>query len=90
MERQGQIKVCAFVLFANWREAERAISLAEGRSWGGRKIQVNLTKYQSKDSDVVAGKRSIQNRTNADFWPKANTFSKNIASARTPQETLLS
>ena len=35
--------------FATRKEAENAIDLATGRSWGGRKMQVNMAHYGSKE-----------------------------------------
>lgn len=33
--------------FATCREAERAIEMVMGRSWGGRMIYANMAKFQS-------------------------------------------
>ena len=38
-KRNNNKRGFAFVRFATLREAEKAIELAEGRSWGGKKIQ---------------------------------------------------
>lgn len=43
----------AFVRFATCREAEKAIELAEGRSWGGHKIQVNMEKFHARKVDTM-------------------------------------
>lgn len=37
--------------FLAYREAELAIQMAEGRSWGGRRIKVNLARSQASNSD---------------------------------------
>lgn len=37
----------AFVRFATLREAEKAVELAKGRSWGGRKVQANIAHFSS-------------------------------------------
>lgn len=37
----------AFVRFATLREAEKAVEIAEGRSWGGMKVQANLAQFRS-------------------------------------------
>lgn len=47
-------KRVAFVRFASRREAEKAIDLAKGRSWCGRKIQLNMARY-----DLETEKREL-------------------------------
>lgn len=39
----------AFICFTARREADRAIELAMGRSWGGKKIRANLANVQTKE-----------------------------------------
>lgn len=48
----GKIRGFAFVRFGSLLEADRAISLAVGRSWGGRKILVNMAKFQASRHEV--------------------------------------
>lgn len=44
------------------REAEKAVDLAEGRSWGGRKIQANLARLHSKKKKVRSCSASLLRR----------------------------
>ena len=39
------------VRFATLREAEKAVELTKGRSWGGRKIQANLVQFSPNKSE---------------------------------------
>ena len=48
----------AFVRFATLREAEKAVQIAEGRLWGGMKIQANLAQFSSKNSERRGKERS--------------------------------
>lgn len=52
----GLSRCCAFVRFTRQNEAERAEEMAKGRSWGGRKLQVNMARYHSRGSNQVDGK----------------------------------
>ena len=45
-KNSGKKRGFAFVRFGSIQEAEKAVELARGRSWGGRKIQVQLSKYK--------------------------------------------
>lgn len=47
----GNLRGFVFVRFPTYREAELAIQMAEGRSWGGRRIKVNLARSQASNSD---------------------------------------
>ena len=50
-KRNSNHRGFAFVRFATLREEEKAVELAEGRSWGGRKIQANLAQFCSNRSE---------------------------------------
>lgn len=45
---RGKHGTLLFVRFATCREAETTIDMAVGRSWGGRRIQAILAKFQSR------------------------------------------
>eukprot|EP00268_Persea_americana_P030482 TRINITY_DN29470_c3_g1_i1.p1 TRINITY_DN29470_c3_g1~~TRINITY_DN29470_c3_g1_i1.p1 ORF type:complete len:162 (+),score=33.06 TRINITY_DN29470_c3_g1_i1:191-676(+) len=46
-----------FVRFATLRDAEKAVEIADGRFWGGRKIQANLAEFSSNSSERRAKER---------------------------------
>lgn len=62
--------------FASLRETERAMELASGRSWGGRRIHVNLARYQSKPLGNLSLGKKVENRDAPCFkeedWPPLN------------------
>lgn len=43
----GDTRGFAFVRFATYGVPEIAIEMAKGKSWGGRRIQMNMVKYQT-------------------------------------------
>lgn len=47
-QRRKMNRGFAFVRFATKRKAENAVETANGRSWGGRKLQANLALFQNK------------------------------------------
>lgn len=52
----------AFVRFGIFHEAEKAVEMARGRSWGGRKIQAQLSRF--KEEKCLAQKETSKNVSN--------------------------
>lgn len=50
----------AFVRFGTFHEAEKAVETARGRSWGGRKIQAQLSRIQIQRRKTLSSKRYQQ------------------------------
>jgi RNA recognition motif-containing protein len=42
----GKKRGFAFVRFCSFQEAKKAMEIARGRSWGGRRIHVQLSKFK--------------------------------------------
>lgn len=57
----------AFVRFATKKDAENAVELALGRSWGGRKFHANLTQFQKKKQGRVNGYADLEARGKNQF-----------------------
>eukprot|EP00268_Persea_americana_P010845 TRINITY_DN14439_c0_g1_i14.p1 TRINITY_DN14439_c0_g1~~TRINITY_DN14439_c0_g1_i14.p1 ORF type:complete len:147 (+),score=27.06 TRINITY_DN14439_c0_g1_i14:267-707(+) len=49
-KRSNRNRGFAFVRFATFKEAEKVVQLAKRRSWGGRKVQANITQLSSSRS----------------------------------------
>lgn len=49
------------------KDAENAVELALGRSWGGRKFHANLTQFQKKKQGRVNGYADLEARGNNQF-----------------------
>lgn len=47
-EKNGKNKGFAFIWFATSREADQAVEIATRRSWGGKKLQVNMARFKSE------------------------------------------
>lgn len=45
-KHSGKKRGFAFIGFGSIQEAKRAVEIARGRSWGGRKIQAQLSKFK--------------------------------------------
>lgn len=49
-----RVRGFAFVMFVTGKETDRAIDMASGRSWGGRRILVNLARFLSSSLERKA------------------------------------
>lgn len=56
----GTARGLAFVRFASPVEAERAIEMATSKSWGGRRIHVNLARFQANKMEGTGRKTEVQ------------------------------
>lgn len=52
----------AFVRFGTFHEEEKDVEMAHGRSWGGRKIQAQLSRF--KEEKCLAKKDTCKNVSN--------------------------
>ena len=46
-KRSNSSRGFALIRFANLREAEKAVEIAEGRYWGGGKVKANIAQFSS-------------------------------------------
>lgn len=87
----GKTRGFASVRFASPMEADRAIEMAMGRSWGGQRIQVNMARFQAnkmegkgrktKDQGAVKGPycRAVVGDDSRSSWANRGGISEGAA-----------
>ena len=79
-KNSGKKRGFAFVRFGSIQEAEKAVELARGRSWGGRKFHTNLVQFQEKKKGRVTGHSDLEGIGNNQFL-KGGEHGANMRSA---------